>query len=107
MKRIISILSFLAIGAVASATAVQAESNSMKEEKGYKNECLLVAINCGRDYVSLEEKIDNLQKEISKGRTVYSDEELRNLKRQLNNANRTLEYFKNEGAGNWYKYPGE
>ena len=107
MKRIICILSLLAIGAAASANAIQADNSSMKEQQGNKNECLLVAINCGNDFVSLEQKIESLQKEISKGRAVYSNDELQNLKKQLNNATKTLEYFKNEGAGNWYKYPGE
>lgn len=106
MKRLIFLLFALTLGVVASANAIQAEDNSLKEQ-GKKDECLLVAINCGNDYVSLEQKIEHLQKEISKGRAAYTDKDLRNLNKQLNNATKTLEYFKNEGAGNWYKYPGE
>ena len=112
MKRIFYILILLAMNAAICAGPVQAEDSGLndsglKGDKGYTGECLLVAINCGTDYVSLEKKIDSLQKEISKGRAAYTDDELRILKQRLDNANKTLEYFKHEGAGSWYTYPGE
>jgi len=112
MKRVFYILVLLATNAAICAGPIQAENgglndSGLKGEKGHTDECLLVAINCGTDYVSLEKKIDSLQKEISKGRAVYTDDELRILRHRLNNANKTLEYFKNEGAGTWYTYPGE
>ena len=79
----------------------------IKEQKMFKDECLLVAINCGKDFLTLEQKIDRLQSEILKGRAVYTDDELRILREQLDNARKTREFFRNEGASNMYKYPGE
>ena len=72
-----------------------------------KDECLLVAINCGTDYISLERKIENLRKEISKGKSVYTDDELNILRGKLDNATKTLEFFRHDGARNLYKYPGD
>ena len=112
MKRFFYILFLLAINAVIYAKPIRAADGGvndygLKEGIGNKDECLLVAINCGKDFISLEQKIEKLQKEISKGRAVYSDDELNILRERLNNANKTLEFFKNEGAGNLYKLPGE
>ena len=111
MKRILWLLFFLVINAVAVVKPVQAEDSGLndtgvKEEKN-KDECLLVAINCGGDFLTLEQLIDKLRKEISKGRAVYTDDELIILKERLNNANKTLEFFKYEGAASMFKYPGE
>jgi hypothetical protein len=112
MKRILCLIFFLVINTVVLARPVRAEDSGVndsgvKEEMGNKDECLLVAINCGKDFLSLEQKIDKLRKEISKGRAVYSDDELIILRERLNNANKTLEFFKYEGAGNLYKFHGE
>jgi hypothetical protein len=112
MKKILYILLLVAMGVVASdrpvlADGYGAKDSGLKEQKGLKDECLLVAINCSKDFITLEQKIDKLQREIGKGRAVYSDEELRILREQLNNANKTLEFFKYEGAKNWYNYPNE
>jgi len=112
MKRIFCLFFFLAMTVLISAGPVLADDMGvtdfgLKEQKLFKDECLLVAINCGSDFLSLEQKIDKLQKEIAKGRTVYSDDELRILKEQLNNAKKTQEFFRYEGASNWYKYPEE
>jgi len=112
MKKILYVLFLLAMNAVIFAKPVRAQDSGFNdygvyEQKGNKDECLLVAINCGNDYVTLEQMIGKLQKEISKGRAVYTNDELRILKEKLNNANKTLEYFKYEGASNWHSYPGE
>jgi len=112
MKRIFYVLFFLAINVLISAAPVQADDSGtnnfgLKEQQLFKDECLLVAINCGSDFISLDQKIDKLRNEISKGRAVYTDDELRILREQLNNARKTQEFFKNEGASNWYKYPEE
>ena len=109
MKRILYLLFVLVINAVVYAKPVRADSglndSGVKEEKRGKDECLLVAMNCGNNYLTLEQKIEKLRKEISKGRAVYTDEELNILREQLNNANKTLEYFRYEGARNRYQYP--
>jgi|GEM_PF-3382940 len=72
-----------------------------------KDECLLVAIKCGDDFDTLQQRIDRLQNEISKGRAVYTADELKLLRKKLDNARKTLEFFRYEGADNRYKYPGE
>lgn len=107
MKRFFYLLLLVAINAVIYAMPIRAEDGGVKEEMGNKDECLLVAINCGKDFISLEQKIEKLRKEISKGRAVYSDDDLNILREKLNNANKTLEFFKYEGAGNLYKLHGE
>lgn len=112
MKKVIYLLLLLAMNAVLYAAPLRAQERGindagLKEEPDSKDECLLVAINCGTDIFSLEQKIEKLRQEISKGRAVYSDDELSILREKLNNARKTLEYFKYEGAGNLYKYPGE
>jgi len=112
MKKILYILFFLSINVVIHAAALHGEDSGandygVKGQQGSKDECLLVAINCGTDFVSLEQKIENLRKEISKGKSVYTDDELNILRGKLNNATKTLEYFRHEGARNMYKYPGD
>ncbi len=54
-----------------------------------KDECLLVAMNCPKDF-STQERIDRLNTEISKGTSVYTPDELNMLKKELNDAYRDL-----------------
>jgi len=54
-----------------------------------KDECLLVAMNCPKDF-STQEKIDRLNTEISKGTSVYTPEELNTLKGKRDDAYRDL-----------------
>lgn len=49
-----------------------------------KDECLLVAKNCSSD--SIDARVNRLETEISKGSAVYSDQELNQLQRELNEA---------------------
>ena len=110
MKRILYILLVVTMGVVTCDMPVLAEESGvndfgLKEQKGSKDECLLVAINCGTDFMTLEQKIEKLQKEIGKGRAVYTDDELTILREQLENATKTLEFFKYEGAKNSYTSP--
>lgn len=107
MKRIFYLLAFAAMAVVMGYRPVMAEESGLKDQKGYKDECLLVAINCGNEIITLDQKIDKLQKEIAKGTTVYTDDELRILREQLHNARKTQEYFKFDGASNRYRFPGE
>lgn len=108
MKKILYILFFLSINAAATHGEVRgANDQGVKGQLDSKDECLLVAINCGTDYFSLERKIENLRKEIDKGKSVYTDDELNILREKLDNATKTMEYFRYEGAGNLYKYPGD
>ena len=54
-----------------------------------KDECLLVAMNCPKDF-STQERIDRLNTEISKGTSVYSPDELNTLNKQRDDAYREL-----------------
>jgi len=55
-----------------------------------KNECLLVAKNCGTQVDSIQERIERLSGEIAKGTNVYTRDEMRRLERQLDEANKLL-----------------
>jgi len=59
-------------------------------EQGVKNECLLVARNCGEQRDTIQEKIDRIQNEIKRGTAVYTNDELNKLQDKLDEANRTL-----------------
>ena len=108
MERIAYILFFLSINAASThGGASGANDYGVKEQKVSRDECQLVAVNCGTDNLSLERKIESLRKEIAKGRSVYTDDELRVLRQKLNNATKTLEYFRHEGARSLHKYPGD
>lgn len=112
MKSIQYIPLLLAVSLLLCAMPTQAEESiggehGIKEQKGYKDECLLLAINCGNNFYTLEQKIDKLQQEISKGTDVYTTDELRKLREDLNSAKKKLEYFKYDGASNLYRFPGE
>jgi len=112
MKSILSMLFLVTLHVGGYTTAVQAGDSQVmddgsKQGQGQKEECLLVAVNCGTDYRTLELKIESLRNEIAKGSDVYSADELKDLGKRLDNANKTLEFDNKEGSGKWYKYPGE
>lgn len=48
-----------------------------------KNECLLVAKNCIANFSTVQERIDDLKKEISRGLDIYTPVELKLLEDQL------------------------
>lgn len=68
------------------------------EEQMQKDECLLVAQNCRESVDSLQQRIDRLSREISKGSSVYSGEELRSLEFKLKDANQMMEDLTRGGA---------
>jgi len=78
------------------AVPVLADESSMngKFEQGQqteKNECLLVAMNCGNQVDSIQQRIDRIKGEISRGSDVYTNDELRTLNRELEEAVKILE----------------
>jgi hypothetical protein len=52
-------------------------------ESAQKDECLLVSQNCRDSVDSIQQRIDRLNREIAKGSSVYTDQELGRLKSQL------------------------
>lgn len=75
------------------------ESQVPQAQEGAKDECLLVAMNCGKDVDSIQERIDRLNTEIGRGTDVYTPEELKMLKDQVNDYNRQFELIIENGGG--------
>jgi hypothetical protein len=59
-----------------------------------KDECLIVAKNCGVD--SINARVERIEREISKGSSVYTGEELNKLERELKDATREQKIFNNQ-----------
>lgn len=96
MKRKTGILSVLAAAVMITALPVRAEEGSIDRmepqgQQAEKNECLLVAMNCGGQVDSLQQRIQRLEREISRGTDVYTTDELRRLDNQLRDARKNLE----------------
>ncbi len=96
MRRIVSKISLLAAILALSAVPVLAVDSGM--DKGFdqgqqieKNECLLVAINCGNEVDSIQQRIERIKGEIARGTDVYTSDELRRLNRQLEEAEKLME----------------
>jgi len=82
----------LTIGvSVRADESVTTEVSEQQTQK--KDECLLVARNCGNTVMSIQDKIERLKEEIAKGRDVYTVEELNNLNQKLEEVNRTLDFL--------------
>ena len=80
--------------AVVPVLAVEAGSPDVSiQQTQKKDECMLVARNCGSSAISIQDKIERLKEEIAKGRAVYTPEELNNLKRKLDDVNKTLDFL--------------
>ena len=60
------------------------------DQQVQKDECLLVAKNCPTD--SIQERIQRIQAEIGKGTDVYSSDELIRLQRELDVAQKLLDF---------------
>jgi thiamine biosynthesis lipoprotein ApbE len=98
MKAIARTVSFVAAALIIAAVPVLAEEGIMgqQEQQVQRSECLLVAKNCPTD--SIQERIQRIQDEIAKGTTVYSNDELQRLNRQLEEAQKFLDYELTNGG---------
>ena len=95
MRRIIRRVTLLAAALMIAVVPVLAEEGAVMQkmepaEQGVKNECLLVARNCGEQRDTIQEKIDRIQNEIKRVTAVYTNDELNKLQDKLDEANRTL-----------------
>lgn len=88
MRRIASAISVLAASVIMSVIpAVSADTGgTYGGQKVLKDECLLVAKNCPNETDTIQQRIERLQYEISKGTDVYTQDELNVLNRQLKDA---------------------
>ncbi|GAM11633.1 hypothetical protein OR1_03949 [Geobacter sp. OR-1] len=92
MKRVTGLIGIVAASVLlTSVQFVSAEVTGGNEVK--KDECLLVSKNCVDNVDSIQQRIDKLNKEISKGTDVYTKDELRNLNDKLRETERTLEFM--------------
>jgi TolA-binding protein len=96
MRCIAKRIALLAAALMIVAVPVLADEGSIDRrfEQGQqveKNECLLVAKNCGDQVDTIQQRIDRIKGEISRGSDVYTNDELRRLNRELDEANKTLE----------------
>ena len=98
MKVISRTLIAVAATLMIAAVPVLAQEGVMgqQEQSVNKNECLLVAKNCPTD--SIQERIQRIQGEISKGSDVYTRDELRQLRNDLEEAQRMLEFESTSGG---------
>lgn len=88
MRHIVSKLGIMAATLLLGALPVLADEGvagniNDRGQSVQKNECLLVAMNCGMGSDSVEQRIERLNGEIRKGTDVYTTDELRKLRDQL------------------------
>jgi peptidoglycan hydrolase CwlO-like protein len=104
MRNVIKKLTLLTASLMLLAVPALADDGMMnptmepEQQQGGKNECLLVARNCANQVDSLQERISRIQNEISRGVSVYTNDELQRLQRQLDDANRDLSVIMQGGA---------
>ncbi len=66
--------------------------------QGGKEQCLIMAMNCGDRAQSIQHRIDMLQTEINKGLAGYTNEELNILRNQLDAEKNELDRARVGGA---------
>ncbi|WP_224985029.1 hypothetical protein [Geomonas agri] len=100
MKGIVRKLGFLTTVTIISALPVAAETGMGMSgaDNVQKDQCLLVAQTCRDSVDSLQQRIDRLEREIGKGSSVYTKEELKNLQFQLRDAIQNMEVLTRGGA---------
>jgi hypothetical protein len=93
MKRLIAVIALVAAPMLVSISVHADEYNTGKSddygqfksfEQGGKDQCLIVAMNCAGSSESVMERADRLKREIDKGTSVYTPEELKRMQDQLN-----------------------
>jgi hypothetical protein len=96
MKRLFTIIGIVATSVLLTSAQLFAAEEAFKGEVN-KNECLLISRNCTDSVDSIQQRIDKLNKEISKGTDVYTKDELENLKTKLRDTERTLDFMEYGG----------
>ena len=92
MKRIATVISVMVVSTLFSAISIIAADKTptqFGEEFGsvmtppVKNECLLVARNCSTEPTTVQERVNVLRDEISRGLDVYTPEELKTMEESV------------------------
>ena len=103
MRLIASRIAVLMAATLFSALPVLAEEATgmgMAPGQGMqRDECLLVSQNCHDSVDTIQQRIERLQREISKGSSVYSSIELRQLNFQLEQSSELLRSLVEGGGG--------
>jgi hypothetical protein len=99
MKSLVRIIPIMAAALLLVSQPLLAAEGRMDQgaERGsgaQKDECLLVARNCATD--SINARVERIEKEISKGSAVYSDEELKQLRQELQDASKIQKIYNNQ-----------
>jgi len=92
MKNVLVVLALVAASMLYSTSGFSEEKSTglpddygqFKEFESNKDQCLIVAKNCSGPSDSVLNRVERLNREIDKGSTVYTPEELRKLQEQLN-----------------------
>lgn len=101
MKGISRNVAVLAAVTLISALPVVAADTGMgmnAGDNGQKDQCLLVAQTCRNSVDSLQQRIDRLNREISKGTSVYTERELMKLHFELRDTMETMTVLTRGGA---------
>jgi hypothetical protein len=100
MKTLMILVAALLATLLTSATPLFSAENSLMNslQLPKKDECLLFAKNCQDNAYIIQQRIERLAHEISRGATVYNDYELNILREKLDDANKALEFLYREGA---------
>ena len=92
MKKIlIAILTVAALSATSMAFAADVPV------AGGKDECLLASKNCKDQVDSIQQRMNKINREIKKGKKVYSAEELKKLEQKLKEADEILKSLEKPG----------
>lgn len=94
MKHVLALL-ILVVASMVYSSTVQSEEKMRGfsdnygqfkafESLGQKDQCMIVAKNCSGDIDTVTTRTERLNREIEKGTTVYSHEELKGLRDELN-----------------------
>jgi hypothetical protein len=103
MRKIISRIALIAAALMIMAVPVIADEDAVNPamEPGAqdgKDQCLLVAMSCGNEVDSIQQRIDRIQNEINRGPDVYTNDELKRLRRELDDARQSFESLTSGGA---------
>lgn len=100
MRRLAILVSAMLVSLLISVVPILSAENKLMNELliPKKDTCLLFAKNCQDNAYILQQRIERLQGEITKGSTVYTYDELNLLRQKLDETNKALEFVFSEGA---------
>ena len=91
MKKMIMILAVSMLGT--SLPALAATHATIGHDENCIRDCQMLVKNCGQEVDSIQQRISKLDREISKGSAIYTAQELKILKRNLQEAEDTLTHL--------------